>query len=440
MARHPKGGLKVWLSWAAAFTVLASCVLGAFLSLPSENRAQTTQGTCTASPSTCNTNCNISPSGTMLPVKPNSARYQVCMQSSITSSPNFSNLQAGIVNMVNTWNQAASQNASGPIFQLQIGSTTNCEINIKTDSTLTATGQWDFTIDSTTGNPNGGTIRVNANQSSSMSADVANSLFTHELGHGVGLADVTPTTSCSQTDSIMVSPLNSSQNFACAPTACDKAGENDVYSPPPPCGSCVPPPVDGCQSVDTCTCACLNPNASPILLAVGPSADYQLVGPQQGVWFDLDSDGTLERLGWTRPNDWVGFLALDRNHNGIIDNGQELFGNFTLLGNGQTAANGFQALAYWDSPQAGGNGNGWIDPGDAVWANLRVWIDFNHDGISQPNELFTLSQLNITGISTTYSPEMRRDQFGNGFRYRGQFIINGQPRPAYDVYFAVSSR
>jgi len=289
----------------------------------------------------------------------------------------------------------------------------------------------------------GAEIIIDTTQVPTTDSDLLRGML-HEIGHTMGLDDLGQSgqPNCGMVPGGSVMNQICDGSFALMPTSvttCDDNGVDNLPDyPPPPCGSCVPPPVDGCQSVDPCTCACVNQWASPILLAVGPTADYRLVGPQQGVWFDLNSDGIPERLGWTRPNDWVGFLALDRNHNGIIDNGQELFGNFTPLGNGQTAANGFQALAYWDSPQAGGNGNGWIDPGDAVWANLRVWIDFNHDGISQPNELFTLSQLNISAISTTYSPEMRRDQFANGFRYRGQFIINGLPRWAYDVYFAVA--
>ena len=222
---------------------------------------------------------------------------------------------------------------------------------------------------------------------------------------------------------------------------CDDAQVNQTSGyPPPPPDYCIPPPLadGGCYSFDWATCTCVDQGVSPIILAVGASADYQLVGPRDGVWFDLDADGVPDRVGWTRANDPVSFLTLDRNHNGVIDNGRELFGNFTPLQGDQTAANGFQALTYWDSPQAGGNGDGWIDAGDAVWPNLRVWIDFNHDGVSQPDELFTLAELNIAAISTTYYPEMRRDQFGNGFPYRGQFIINGQPRSAYDVYFAVA--
>ena len=87
-------------------------------------------------------------------------------------------------------------------------------------------------------------------------------------------------------------------------------------------------------------------------------------------------------------------LVLDRNNNGVIDNGRELFGDSTVMSNGQTAADGFAALADLDSNQ-----DGVINANDAQFANLRVWRDLNQDGVSQANELSTLDQQNIASIS-----------------------------------------
>jgi hypothetical protein len=153
------------------------------------------------------------------------------------------------------------------------------------------------------------------------------------------------------------------------------------------------------------------------------------------VRFDLDSDGTAEQISWTRPGDAVAFVVLDRNGNGRIDSGRELFGNYTPLEGDLTAEHGFDALAAWDAPSGGGNGDGWISPADAVWSRLQLWVDANHNGISEPAELFSMDALRVTGISTQAYAEGRRDQYGNTFRFRGPFIIDGHLRWAYDVFF-----
>lgn len=61
-------------------------------------------------------------------------------------------------------------------------------------------------------------------------------------------------------------------------------------------------------------------------------------------------------------------LMLDRNGNGHLDDGSELFGDSTILPNGMKGSNGFQALVYYDA-----NGDGRIDANDPIWSQLRVW-------------------------------------------------------------------
>ncbi|MGH9814781.1 MAG: hypothetical protein ACRD5F_00975 [Candidatus Acidiferrales bacterium] len=170
-------------------------------------------------------------------------------------------------------------------------------------------------------------------------------------------------------------------------------------------------------------------------MAIGQSSRYKLTSLEGGVRFDLDSDGSAEQISWTRADESVAFLVLDRNSNGLIDNGREMFGNFTPLEGDATAAHGFEALATWDAPSAGGNGDGWIDPSDSVWIGLQLWVDSNHNGISEPAELFSLATYEVSRISIQAYAEERRDQHGNTFRFRGQFIIGGRPRWAYDVFF-----
>lgn len=169
--------------------------------------------------------------------------------------------------------------------------------------------------------------------------------------------------------------------------------------------------------------------ASPILIDVAGDG-YQLTSVPNGVRFDIRANGTPLLTSWTAAGSDDGWLALDRDGNGSIDNGAELFGNFTP----QSAAfekNGFAALADYDKPGPGGNGDGFITSADLVFASLRVWRDVNHDGQSQPAELSPLAAVGIQLIDLDYKMSQRRDAHGNLFRYRTK--LNGS-RSAWDVF------
>ena len=126
----------------------------------------------------------------------------------------------------------------------------------------------------------------------------------------------------------------------------------------------------------------------------GDGIETVAINTNNPILFDHDADGVKTATGWVGPDD--GLLVLDRNNNGAIDNGRELFGDSTQLSSGGNAADGFAALADLDS-----NADGVIDGADAQFNNLRVWRDLNQDGISQANELSTLEQQNIASISLT---------------------------------------
>ena len=139
-----------------------------------------------------------------------------------------------------------------------------------------------------------------------------------------------------------------------------------------------------------------------------------LTGPSDGVDFDLNGNGTRDRLGWTRPNSDDAWLALDRDGNGSIDKGAELFGDFTAQPASRNK-NGFLALAEFD-----GNGDRMIDSRDSVFERLRLWQDKNHNGISESGELHTLMELNVKALELDFKESKRVDEFGNEFRYRAK--------------------
>lgn len=191
-------------------------------------------------------------------------------------------------------------------------------------------------------------------------------------------------------------------------------------------------PDSACQDFTAC---------SPLLLDLDNNG-FHLVGLENGVVFDIDADGVGELVSWTASDD--AFLCLDRDGDGVIGSGAELFGNATpTVEGGALALNGFHALESFDAPALGGNADGRISPEDAVYQSLCLWSDANHNGTSEARELHGLEAAGVVDLELSYRAQARRDKHGNLFRYLSSATIaNAQGqlthKPLYDVYLRVA--
>jgi hypothetical protein len=170
---------------------------------------------------------------------------------------------------------------------------------------------------------------------------------------------------------------------------------------------------------------------------------FELTSASDGVWFDLKGDGTPQRIAWTLPDSDDGWLAMDRNGNGRIDNGTELFGNRTPAYADRAdppAANGFIALSFLENPAYGRSvADQVIDVRDAPYRRLVIWIDRNHDGFSESEELRPVGELGLTALETAYEESHQRDRHGNEYHRRALSWWTNQgrlasPRFVYDVW------
>lgn len=172
----------------------------------------------------------------------------------------------------------------------------------------------------------------------------------------------------------------------------------------------------------------------PIVLDLGQRG-WKFTSAPEGVLFDIDGDGRRDPIAWTDPAAEIAFLVWDRNLNGVIDSGRELFGDSTTQPP-SAQPNGFLALALLDQADSGGNGDGVISTQDDMWGALQVWVDRNHNGLSETNELSSLASHKIVAIDLAYHESRRKDQHGNELRYRGRVLLEDRPfTDAVDVFF-----
>lgn len=187
----------------------------------------------------------------------------------------------------------------------------------------------------------------------------------------------------------------------------------------------------------TLQCATAWGLCSPIVVDLGKNG-IELGSAGVGVHFDVNNDGLLDHLQWVRPGGDEAFLVLDRNGNGLVDNGGELFGMGTpMFFEGINAPNGFVGLSQYDAIPLGGNDDGYISRDDAIWSELRLWLDINADGISTSDEMFTPGEAGMTSFETI--PRMRRhyDSAGNLLPFWAWATSVTRPRRAImvDVFF-----
>ena len=149
------------------------------------------------------------------------------------------------------------------------------------------------------------------------------------------------------------------------------------------------------------------------------------------IQFDHDGNGFAERTGWVGVGDAL--LVRDRNGDGRITTGNELFGNHTRLSDGSLAGHGFEALRGLD-----GNRDGRIDRRDAVWSQLRLWLDANANAETDPGELFSLDQRGVESLSLSYVDSSWSDPQGNRHRQLGTYrSSDGRELACHDVWFAM---
>lgn len=234
--------------------------------------------------------------------------------------------------------------------------------------------------------------------------------FAHEIGHGMGLGNCSgycPNTIMGGSGANVVTGRN-------GPTVCDEQAMKTWWDDPSDDNPCGDPPA-------ACT---------PIVVDLNGDG-VELTAAWDGVEFDLAGINDPLRIAWTAPDSDDGWLALDRNGNGTIDSGRELFGDRTpQLPSSERS--GYGALAMFDHDE-----NRVIDRNDAIWLALVIWQDRNHDGMSAPDELLSLDAAGIAQLELAYRESGRRDRNGNLFRYRAKVVGEGDSRVGrwtYDVF------
>ena len=182
-----------------------------------------------------------------------------------------------------------------------------------------------------------------------------------------------------------------------------------------------------------------NRRIDPLVFDLGGDGITTVSLEESNAFFDLDNNGFAEKTSWVGAKE--GLLAYDKNGDGIINGGNELFGDRTLMKDGKTlASSGFTALAEYDD-----NKDGKIDSTDAIYTLLRIWQDSDGDGIASAGELKQLVDLGIVSIGLSYSNNGVTDGANNiqvrtgtftladgSYRAVGEYLLNRNPVHSVD--------
>lgn len=247
------------------------------------------------------------------------------------------------------------------------------------------------------------------------------SVFLHELGHILGLDHFFDAGNC-----LGYIMNNNSTTIVPAGAECDWVESTWLH----------PDETDGSGDPD--------PN-TPLVLDLGQPGIVTSNVERSPVVFDIDGDGVVEHTGWLLAPSGDHFLWMDLNKNRAVDSAEELFGSASTVPDGSDAVHGFEALAAYDDPRFGGNGDGAITHEDRVWSRLRLWHDENQDGLSSRDEISRLRQKGILGIDLSFSVVEELDGAGNWRILRGAFWVRGfggvpEPRTIEDIGFRTEER